>query len=168
MSVQSASLMEALAFNAEDLAANHEGHLSDAQKARLKRGWQRTLWIGVAFVIGILLLATVLLFQAQQNGSSILTLIGVVLTVINAVIVARGAQSYLRTSSDLNSGQVSALSGVVSHTIRVTGRVVVYVLKVEDQEMIVSKLVFRAVEDGKSYRFYRAPASKTLLAAEPE
>jgi len=46
MSVQSASLMEALAFNTEDLAANHEGRLSDAQKAQLKRGWRRTLWIG--------------------------------------------------------------------------------------------------------------------------
>jgi hypothetical protein len=45
--------------------------------------------------------------------------------------------------------------------------VATYILKVGDENVVVSRLVFFAVEDGKAYHFYRAPSSKTLLSAEP-
>ncbi len=161
------TLADILNFSADDLAANRAGQLSDAQKQRLTRGWRRTLWIVIALVVVCGLTATVLLFLGQRSGSSILSVIGVVVTVINALIVGVGAQSYLRTSSDVRGGRVAAITGVVSHTIRVSGRVATYVLKVDDHEIVVPKPVFFAVDDARSYRFYRAPSSKTLLAAEP-
>lgn len=160
------TLAEALNFSPDDLAANRAGRLSDAQVERLKRGWRRTLWIVVGLVLLFVLVATMLLFLAQRQESFILTAIGIIVTVVNAVIVGLGTQSFLRTSSDLRRGEVAVISGVVGHTIRVTGRVLTYVLKVDGQELIVSKVVFYAVDDAKAYRFYRAPASRTLLSAE--
>ncbi len=159
-------LMDILNFSAADLAANQAGRLSEAQSARLRRIWRRTLAIIVGLVLAVGLTATILLFVAQTNGSAILNFIGIALTVINAVIVGLGAQSYLRTSGDLRAGQVAAVSGPVSRTIRMAGRSATYVLKVDGQELIVAKPLFGLIEDGKPYRFYRAPASRTLLAAE--
>jgi hypothetical protein len=162
-----ASLADVLNFSADDLAANRAGVLSGAQKARLERGWRRTFWIIMALVVGCSLAATILLFLGQQNGSPILSIIGIAVTVINAALVGLGAQSYLRASRDLRGGRVATLNGVVTHTIRVSGRAATYILKVDGQEIVVSKPVFFAFEEGKQYRLYRAPASKTLLAAEP-
>jgi hypothetical protein len=164
---QKSPLMDVLNFSAADLAANHEGRLSEAQTARLKRIWRRTLTIIVGLVLGVGLTATILLFVAQTNGSAILNFIGIALTVINATIVGLGAQSYLRTSGDLRAGRVAEVSGTVSRTIRLSGRAATYVLRVDGQELVVTKPLFAVIEDGKAYRFYRAPASKTLLAAEP-
>ena len=161
------SLTEALNFSEEDLQANRAGRLSEAQKYRLTRGWRRTLWIVIGLVIVLTLGATTLIFVAQNNDLPVLNVIGVLITVINAAVVGLGAQSYLRTSSDLKGGKVATISGVVSHTIRVSGRVATYILKVDNQNVVVSRLVFFAVEDGKAYHLYRAPSSKTLLSAEP-
>jgi len=161
------TLDEALSITEADLAANRAGRLSEAQKLRLTKGWRRTLWIVIGLVIVVGFGATLALFFGQQGGSLVLTFVGILLTVINAMIVGVGAQSYMRTSRDLRTGSVSEMSGVVSHTIRVSGRVATYVLKVDGQEVVVPRPVFFAVEDGKPYRLYRAPASKTLLAAEP-
>ncbi|MCC6802480.1 MAG: hypothetical protein IT319_06325 [Anaerolineae bacterium] len=168
MSVERAALADVLNFSAEDLAANRAGNLSNSQKARLARGWQRTVGIIVGLVVGFGLLATILLFLGQRNESPILSIIGVIITVVNAVLVGLGAQSYLRTTSDLRGGRVAVLDGVVSHTIRVTGRAATYILKVDAQEIIVPKVVFFAFEESKPYRLYRAPASRTLLSAEPK
>jgi hypothetical protein len=167
MSAERAALADVLNFSAEDLAANRAGSLSDAQKARLARGWRRTFWIILALVVGFGLTATILLFLGQRNASPILSVIGIAITMLNAVIVGLGAQNYLRTSSDLRGGRVAAVSGVVTHTIRVSGRIATYILKVDGQEIVVSKPVFFAIEDAKPYRLYRTPASRTLFAAEP-
>lgn len=167
MSAERAALADVLNFSADDLAANRTGALSVAQKERLERGWRRTFWIILGLVVGCGLAATILLFLGQRNGSPVLSIIGVTVTAINAVMVGLGAQSYLRTSRDLRGGRVATISGAVRHTLRVSGKVATYILVVDGQEIIVPKPVFFAVEEGKPYRLYRAPASKTLLSAEP-
>ena len=167
MSENVMSLVDALNFSAEDLEANRAGRLSEAQRERLTRSLRRTVRILCSLVLVFGLGATTILFEAQHNDSTVLNLIGILLTVINAGIVGLSVQSYLRTSSDVKNGRVATISGVVSHTIRVSGRVATYILKVGDQNVVVSRLVFFAVEDGKAYHFYRAPFSKTLLSAEP-
>ena len=158
--------MEALNFSAADLAANRAGRLSERQKYKLERGWRRMLWITIGGVVFVTLGATILLFLGQQNESPILSFIGVLLTIVNAVLIGVGAQSYLRTSRDLREGRAAELSGVVTHTIRITGRVATYILRVEGQDVVVAKPVFFAVEEGKPYRLYRAPNSKALLSGE--
>lgn len=160
------TLTETLNFTPDDLDANRAGKLSEAQKARLTRNWRRTLWIVIGLVVVCGLGATILLFVGQQQGSTILSAVGVLVTFLNAATVGLGAQSYLRTSRDIREGRAAELSGVVSHTIRVSGRVATYILNVGGQQMVVPKPVFFAVEDGKPYRFYRAPVSKTLLSGE--
>lgn len=161
------ALMDVLRFTAADLAANRDGRLSEPQKDRLARSWRRMLWIVIAVIMGIGFGATLILYFAQENDSTILSIIGIILTIINALVVGLGAQSYLRTSRDLRDGRVAVLDGVVSHTIRVAGRVATYILKVDGQEVVVAKPVFFAFEDGKPYRLYRAPNTKTLFSAEP-
>src|SRR3954467_13776069 len=107
------SLAEALNFSGDDLTANRAGRLSEAQIARLTRSWRRTLWIVIGLVVLFVLIATTLLFLAQQHDSPILTVIGIIVTIINATIVGLGAQSYLRTSSDIRGGRVVTINGVV-------------------------------------------------------
>ncbi len=160
------TLVEALGFTDADLAANRAGRLSDAQKQRLTKGWRRTLSIFIGVIAAVGFAATLALFLGQRNNSPVLTVVGIALTLINALTVGIGAQSYLRTSRDLRSGSVAAVSGVVSHTLRVSGRLATYVLRLDGEEVIVPKPVFFAIEEGKPYRLYRAPVSKTLLAAE--
>ena len=110
-------------LNVEDLDANRAGRLSERQKYRLTRGWRRTLWILIGLVIFLGLAATTMLFVAQRSASPVLNVIGILLAIVNAAIVALGTQSYLRTSSDIKNGRVAIISGVVSHTLRVSGRV---------------------------------------------
>lgn len=163
-----ADLSAALAFSADDLAANRDGHLSAAQTARLRAAWRRQVTITALLVLALMIAATVLIFFGQRGDSGALVFIGMALTVINAVIVGRAAQYAMRVSADTARGSVTATRGVVNRTVRVmSARVTLFVLKVDGrEELIVSKPVFNAFEEGKPYAFYRAAASKTLLSAE--
>ncbi len=168
MAEQQTSLAAALGFSANDLAANRQGMLSEAQQTRLQSSWRRQLIGTVIVVVAIMFGATLVLFFGQRSESAALSFIGVSLTVINAVIVGLGAQSYLRMKGDTSRGGVLVTSGVITHTIRVvSGRVTTFVLKIDGaDEVIVSKPIFNAFAEGKSYTLYRTPVSKVLLSAE--
>lgn len=159
-------VMTALGYGADDLAENRAGRLSAAQRERLQRSARRALLIGALIVIGIGLAATVLLYLGRVSDSTILNIVGIALTVVNAVIVVVIAQNRGRITADLRAGTVSALTGTLTRTVRVQSRLVIYLLKVENQEIQVSRVVFAAFTDGGRYRLYRTPASKTLVGAE--
>jgi hypothetical protein len=161
------SLSEALQFTPDDLAANREGRLSAAQSERLRHLRRRSVMVGLSMIVLIGLVAAALLFVALRNQSGILQLVGIGVTITNAAITGVLARNWLRLSGDLRDGRASALTGEARHTIRVTGRIANYLLRVEREEMNVSKPVFFAFEEGRRYRFYRAPASRVLLSAEP-
>ncbi len=158
--------MQALGFNGDDLRENRAGRMSEGQKERIRRGWRRTLIAIVVVLVVVIILATALIFIGQQNDSPVLTMIGIFLTVINAVVMGFGIQNGLRVNRDLSSGNVEITRGLVTHTIRVFRRAPTFVLKIDDVTMVVPKPVFLAIEDGKRYALYRAPASRTLLSAE--
>jgi len=160
-------LARLLDFTPEDLRANHDGRLSPRQATRLKRLRQRTTLISAAIMLLIGLVAAVVLFLSQRDNSAIGLLIGLALTVINAVVMARAVQNWLRLADDLKGDEVETLTGLVERTVRVIGRALIYVLKVDQHELVVPKDVFNAVPDGARYRFYRARRSGALLAAEP-
>ncbi|MCC6617064.1 MAG: hypothetical protein IT320_26565 [Anaerolineae bacterium] len=160
-------LARLLDFTPEDLQANHDGRLSPRQTTRLKRLRRRTTLINAAIMFLIGLAAAVVLFLSQRDASAVGLLVGLALTVINAVVMARAVQNWLRLADDLRGGDVETLNGVVERTVRVIGRVLIYVLKVDRGELVVPKDVFNAVPDGARYCFYRARRSGTLLAAEP-
>jgi hypothetical protein len=162
---QRVGLEDALGFNPDDLAANREGRLSAAQQERLLRASRRTLIVGIIGIIIIGLGATVFIFLGQQIHSTILTIIGIAMTVINAAVVGFLIQNRIRSQNDLTH-PVRAQAGIVNRTLRISGRTPTYLLRFEGENLIVNKPTFNAFIDGTVYKLYRSASSKTLLSAE--
>ncbi len=160
-------LMRLLDFTPDDLQANRAGKLSPRQAARLVRIRRRSTLVSAGIMVVIGLAATVVMFLAQRDNSVIGLLVGITLTIINAIVMARAVQNWLRLADDLRGGAVETLSGGVQRTVRVIGRALIYVLKIDQREVVVPKAVFKAVPEGARYRLFRAQRSGTLLAAEP-
>lgn len=158
--------MAALEFTDDDLAANREGRLSAAQAERLHRLRRRAMTVGVSVVAAIGVIATVFLFLGQYNGSSILSLVGIGVTICNAAVAGVMLRNWLRLGADLRAGAVQTLNGKVEHTLRVVGRVPTYILTIDGQELQVGRPVFFAIHENERYRLYRAPGSRILLTAE--
>lgn len=159
-------LMRLLDFDKDDLNANRRGQLSARQQARLRRTRSRATALNVLLLVFIVLCATGALYLAQTRNSIVGLLIGILLTVVNAILMARTLQNWLRVAEDLRTQRVEALSGAVERTVRVVGRAIIYVLKVGGREFIAPKAVFNTVPEGERWHFYRAPRSGTLLSAE--
>lgn len=162
----SSTLQETLRFDDDDLATNRAGMLSRAQVERLARERRRALLVSGGALAAIALAAAALLFIAQQGGSWVVLLIGIALTVINALIMARAVQSWLRMENDLRRGEVEVIEGTARRTVRIFGRLPVFVIALDDREVVVTKDVFNAITEGGRYRFYRAQSSGALLTAE--
>jgi hypothetical protein len=160
-------LAGALDFDSDDLQINRSGMISERQRARLRTSRSRSTLISVLALVVIGLVAAGVLFLAQQGNSWIALLIGIALTAVNAVIMGRMVQNWLRTAGDLQRAEIQTLSGVVKRTVRVVGRAVIYVLTIEGHELVVPKEVFNAIVDGSRWRLYRAAHTGTLLAGEP-
>lgn len=160
-----ARLMAALNFTEIDLNANRTGDISLAQADRLRRTWQRTLATSLAVLIGVGLAAALFLYFGQRQQTFILSFIGIVLTVVNAYVMGRLVQARFRYTGDRRP-PVIVQDGVIERVLRVVGRGRLYLLKIDGRELYVTRPIFNAFEDGKRYRLYRAPASKTILSAE--
>ncbi len=160
------ALMEHLEFDAEDLTTNRAGMLSARQVERLRRARGRALLVSGSALALIAVVASGLLFLAQRGGSQIALLVGIALTLVNAVIMARAVQTWLRTEEDLRRGAVEKVEGNIKRTVRIFGRLPVYVLTLDGGEIVVSKDVFNAMTDGGYYRLYRAKRTGALLTAE--
>lgn len=163
-------LMAVLQFSPADLEANRAGTLTDAQRQRLRRGGRPLFYAVVGLALALIIGAALLIYLGQRNESPILSLVGVSLTVINAVVLAVGVGSRLRLSADLRSRRVVTISGVVRRVVRVSRRSAAYVLAVELPEgtlrLNVSKAVFNSFQDGVRYHLYRTPSARLLVAAE--
>jgi hypothetical protein len=163
------SLMQALQFTGDDLAANRRGAIGPFQAERLRRALRRAFLIGfVVLALGVLLAAAALYF-GDRNDDLVLTLIGIALTVFNAAVVGYLAQWWLRTRMDLERPLLVA-EGLVHRTVRArpNGQLLGFVLRLEGQplEVRVNRPVFNAFSDGATYRLYRAAGSRQLLSAE--
>lgn len=163
-------LMAALQFTPADLDANRAGRLSDAQRERLRRSGRPMFYAVVGLALALIIGAALLIYLGQRSESPILSLVGVSLTVINAVVLAVGVGSRLRLREDLRSGQVVMIDGVVRRVVRVGRRSAAYVLAVELPQgtlrLNVSKAVFNGFQDGVRYHLYRTPSARLLVAAE--
>jgi hypothetical protein len=159
-------LAELLDFTLDDLAANREGRLSERQRERLRAARRHSARVVVAILVLVGIAAAVLLYVGQSNGSTILSFVGIGVTVCNAALMGVLVRNYARLTADIDGGRVDALEGSVHHTIRVNGRLATYILSVTEIELSVAKPVFLAVPEGAGVRFYRTPAAKTLLSAE--
>lgn len=164
---QPADLRTALDFDDADLAANREGKLSLRQAERLRATRQRNVRIGAALVLALIVISSGLLYLAAAQKSLILNLVGVGVTLCNAALLGVNVRGILRLSSDIDRGEVQTLTGRVKHTIRVTGRVATYIVRIDQQELVLTKPVFFALREDQRYRLYRSPEARVLLAGEP-
>lgn len=160
-------LMRPLGFSAADLQANHAGQIGAGQRERLQHLQRRVIFIGSGGFWGIAFLATMFIFFGQSNAVTILSFIGVMLTVINAIFVGMFARQWLRLSADLRDDHVEVVQGQLERVLRPAGRLNNYVLRVQDVDFAVQKDVFKLFRHETRYALYRAPHSRVLLAAEP-
>lgn len=167
LTLSNAKLMQSLSFNEADLAANREGHLSAAQKERLRTMRRRLALINGAIIFAAIIAATLLLFLGLRNRSAILIVIGIGITLCNAALCGLLVRGYLRLSADLHAETVQRLQGTAAHTVRLIMRqVAVYIVRIGETELIVDKAVFESFATDAAYNVYRAPHSGELLTAE--
>lgn len=158
-------LQEAIRFSDADAAINRTGQISGAQKKRLERAWTRLFLVGASGVFAIILAATFAFYMAQRQNSAVMQIMGIALTVFNAFLLGKLAQSRMRVNGDVR-GVVIRSEGVIRHTVRVTGRSANYLLEINGERLLVEKPVFFAFDDGKRYALYRTAVSQTLVSAE--
>jgi len=161
-----AELMSRLRFTDDDLEANHAGALSEGQETRMQSAQMRLLLIGASTFMGAVLLATIFLFVGQRNHSLVLSMIGVLLTLVNALWVGTVARQWLRLSADLRAHRVEVLEGVLERILRPTRYGQNYLVRIAGQDFSVDKDTFKIFQHESHYRFYRAPHTHTLLSVE--
>ncbi len=164
MTDQSAAeaLMPLLQFDHSDLQANRDGTLGENQRYRLQRLQRRALLIGLAGFFGFALVATTLLFF----GQGILVLLGIFVTMINALFAGMMARQWLRLGADLQYGDVEAISGELERVVNMSGRMNNFLIRVADEEFYLTKDLFLQFQHEVPYTLYRAPHSRVLLAGE--
>lgn len=164
------ALMRALGFTADDLTHNRTGQMSPMQHYRLRVRRRRSIAIGIAITVIMVLVASVLIFSgSREDGSTILTIVGIGVTLCNAAVMGILARYWLRLSADIQNGRVQAVSGTLERVIKpVTRRVLNYAIRVGEVEVVVSKDAFDTFAHNTLYTLYRAPNTGTLFAAEQD
>lgn len=161
-------LMPLFQFSMLDLEANRAGKLSIHQCERLQKLQTRSLIMGGVGFFLFAFIATLLIFMGQQNQSFILSFVGVMLTVCNAIFVGMVARYWLRLSADLRAGTVEIMDGILERILHANGRGSNYIVRVAGKNFPVNKEQFKAFRHEVSYRFYLAAHSGILFSAEPE
>jgi hypothetical protein len=171
-------LARVLAFTPEDIHANRHGRLSAAQAARLRGQRTRSLWIALAVVLGMALVATTLLYGGRHAGagdtpSPILTVLGIAVMLLNAVIVAIFAQHWRRQTRALalatSDDAVRRVQGTPTLTVRVIAkRAALYLVQIGETELSVAREVFEAFRAKQTYTIYLMNYTGALLSAETE
>lgn len=159
--------MDVMGFTVVDLEANRQGNLSSAQADNLKQTRQRNTLIGAGLFFVIVIVATIMIFVGQQNQSIILSAIGGLLTVINAIMMGMIGRSYMRTSADLRDGNIDMLEGELERIVRPSRQQDNYLLRLNNVSLYVTKEIFIQFRHETPYRIYRTRFSSVLLSAEP-
>lgn len=162
-------MMSGLKFNEDDLAANREGYMSQAQRERMRS--DRASWF----------LGTMLSLLAWPGASYIAIADGIrihdtfnsrmgILALITALSLSAAAycwQQKRHYDADLYKSHVEVAEGRIRLDIISQGKSgVAYTFDVADAHFEVSKNVFLAFKNGDPYAVYYAPHTHTLLSAE--
>lgn len=166
---QTTQFMKLLHFDQEDLAFNRQAKLSDNQRDDLMTRRRRTMWVGGVIMILAVLLATTAIFLGRRNDTSLLTIIGIGVTICNAAIIGIFSRYWLRLSNDINRGEILVLKGKLERVVRpINRRIAMYTVRIDEVEVTVSKDLFKEFQHGARYRLYRTPYTGILLAAEED
>ncbi|GAB5490527.1 MAG: hypothetical protein Phog2KO_07420 [Phototrophicaceae bacterium] len=161
------TLMQHLQFTQDDLHANREGQLGENQRIRLQGLQNRAILIGVIGFFAFALIATIFLFFGSENNFFIMTLIGIFVTICNALFVGMFARQYMRLRADLFDNEVEVIEGELERVIIPNGRMNNFLIRLNEEEFYVKKDLFKLFRHEVNYRFYRASHSRVLLSAEP-
>lgn len=159
--------MEALDFDAADLAANRAGDLSPRQRIKLTnrrrlQGW--LLMLGVTMT----LIALVLVLRVRLGGALVFWVAGAVTLWALGFGPAQSLFRWLGYDRDVKQEVVRAAEGRLTLTVK-HGRRTLHTLAVGGQSWELSPLqkgIFQAFENGAAYRLYYAAGSRTILSAE--
>jgi hypothetical protein len=169
LDTQQAMLMQELNFTPDDLEANRAGQMSDMQHWRLRTRRRRSIFIGMMLTVIIVFIASLFIFMGQQDdGSTIMTMVGISLTLLNAAIIGIFARFWLRLSTDIGEKRVIITTGRLERVIKpINRRVLNYLIRVDDVEVVIAKEAFDQFEHNTPYTLYTAPHTGAMLAAEP-
>ena len=166
MSGDAGDLQRALDFDAADLAANRRGLLSPSQVQRLQRDRQRSATVsGLAFLL-LALLATALLYWGQLSANTLLSLSGIGLTIVNALLIGYAGRGIMRIGGDLRDGRAAAISGVTERILRRGRQRDNYLLRIAGRDMPATKDVCLSFRHQERYRMYLTSHTSRLLSAE--
>ncbi len=168
MDSSTGALMQEIRFNQEDLKANRSGQLSEVQHYTLRVRRRQAIFLGVVILIVVAFIATLMIFLGtRDNGSTILAMLGIGMTLCTAALAAIFGRYWLRLTADIRGQRVMISQGSVERVIKpVTRRVVNYMIRVGDAEVFVSKEAFDIFEHDRPYVLYRAPYTGLLLSVE--
>jgi hypothetical protein len=161
-------LAQANGFTMEDLNANQNGEVTDAQRwAGLKKMIPGVIFMGVALIFGLLFLFPLLSgFDLSSNLVPLLFVGGFL-----AIFVAIGFTMVLNAILDFNTSEPEGVEGEGRKVTRrkssgKSSRTVYYYV-IGDHEFEVPQKAFPALVEGITYRAYFMPRSKRLVTLEP-
>ena len=160
-------LMAVMNFTDEDLEANQTQRLSPNQQLRLENMRKRILQIGGGLFFVFTVLATILIFWEQQNDSTILSIVGILLTICNAIMIGMLGRQWMRISTDLRLNEVELIQGEMERIVRASGRTNNFILRINEVEFSVKKEVFQQFRHEQEYVLYATPYTHILFSAEP-
>lgn len=171
-------LMSKLGFSADELTANREGYMTEAQRERLCRELMPYGSLVMGLSITTLLIVSYFLIQwllglsdLNDKGATLIILVIVGVIGIPGALLERGIHQR-RTRLDLHKGIVKSACGlaqleigwrVMGITIRTRNR---HQLTIDGVRFGVSENVLLAFHAGTSYCVYYAPHQKIILSAE--
>lgn len=160
-------LQQVIGFTDADLKANAQGYLSAKQReylaSRQKRS--RKLLLGIVSVIMMMTLGAIIMGNLGMIALGIMALVLAIMSLVEYVI---GYQSYTR---DLNAAEIETIQGVVHYVWRGDSIMGIEThpsgIRVGDIQFLLMEDQARAFVEGKIYALHFAPATHTLLSAEP-
>lgn len=159
-------LMDALAFDEDDLDANAAGHFSEAQREDFAAEQRRL----ALFIAGDTLIVAAWLILTRFGGfiGATLPLVLIVLPILLALVLSYAIRLY-RLYADVREDQPQNAEGRVElsmHGKSGAGSTVDCTIRVSDAKFPLKEEAFLAFKNGDPYRIYYASRSKKLLSVE--
>lgn len=162
-------LMDAIGFDAGDLAVNRAGTFSEDQRRKLEN-WRMFWTLGLAAAVIVGAGVSAILFLAFLFAPQAVALkIAAGLVVIILACVALYAFCWFKRADyldDLDERLVYATEGRVRLALDEGRNNARYLVSVGSLTFVVGKQAFLAFKNGDPYRIYYAPNSKRIVAAE--
>lgn len=151
------TLMRALSYDEDDLAANANGAWSERQIAKMRRE-RRDLLVELA----ILTVPPILLGAFLARASSIAPF-GVLIGF--ALVLLVYATNFYRLTRDLR-GTVRAVEGRIQLDVIPRRKRAIYTARINGVKFKIKKAAFLSFKNGDPYRVYYAPHRKQIASAE--